>query len=74
MPAKKNIVGTMVVLNNDENDPDLLVALHGSQRNLVQAGKKAPDFELPVAANGNGTINLDQLRGKTVLPAQFASW
>jgi hypothetical protein len=66
--------GSMILFTNDPDEAQVFVRMLGNNAAEVQEGDVARIFELPVIANGSGTISLEDLRGRVVVLAMFASW
>ena len=47
---------------------------HRSSLVLSYIGAPAPDFELSIVANGEGSVHLEDLKGSVVVLTFFASW
>jgi len=65
--------GVLEIVSNDPDEGTVHVVLKGNNFG-VDIGVPAPDFDLPYIANGSGSLHLQDLVGKVVVLAFFASW
>ena len=73
-PQSSTVGGNMIFFTNDPDEERVHVRMSGNNAGEVQEGDDAVTFELPVISNGSGTISLEELRGRVVVLAMFASW
>lgn len=73
-PTRLFVGGNMIVFSNDPDEPQIYIETRGNNSDEVQPGDIADNFELPVLVNGSGTLSLEELRGRVVVLAIFASW
>ena len=73
-PTRSSAAGNVLFFTNDPDEEELYAQLRGNNACDVQEGDVAPGFNLPVIANGSGLVSLDELQGRVVVLAIFASW
>ncbi len=74
-PTSGTDQGQLNIVTNDPDEETVYIQLKGNNGNGIQTGKPAPNFELPVIANSEkATLSLEELKGKVVVLAFFASW
>ena len=73
-PQRTFVSGSMIFFTNDPDEEQIFVRTLGNNADEVQEGEDAPGFDVKVIANGSGRINLEDLRGRVVVLAMFASW
>ena len=66
-----NASGSYGILSNDEDEFEVKCQTNGNI-NGANVGDEAPDFELDIIANGNGTFKLSDYQGQVVVLAFFA--
>ena len=59
------------IFPNDPDEPDIIVELNGNIDG-INIGESAPDFELNIIANGDGSFQLSDHLGQIVVLAFFA--
>jgi len=69
--SEQNASGTMNLISNDPDESEVQVQLIGNYDGGI-VGIEAPDFTLPVVANGSGNFSLSDHEGKIVVIAFFA--
>ena len=69
--SNQNASGVMHISTNDPDEPDILVQLVGNYEGGI-IGIDAPEFSLPIVANGTGTFTLSDHMGQIVVIAFFA--
>jgi hypothetical protein len=60
-----------LIFTNDPDEPQIAVELNGNIDG-INIGEPAPDFELEIMANGNGSFRLSDHLGKVIVLAFFA--
>ncbi len=73
-PSGNPVAGSMILFTDDPDEEHIFIRMAGNNGGEVQEGEPAPNFELPIIANGSGTLSLEELRGRVVVLALFASW
>jgi len=73
-PVQENASGRLEFHTNDPDEPVADVDLFGNNPNALQVGDQAPEFALPVVANGGGEFDLAGHQGEVVVLAFFATW
>ena len=66
-----NASGSYGILSNDDDEFEVKCQTNGNI-NGANVGEQAPDFELDIIANGNGTFKLSDHQGQVVVLAFFA--
>ena len=66
-----NASGSYGILSNDNDEFEVKCQTNGNI-NGANIGEQAPDFELDIIANGNGTFKLSDYEGQIVVMAFFA--
>ena len=66
-----NASGSYGILSNDNDEFEVKCQTNGNI-NGANIGQEAPDFELNIIANGNGTFKLSDYQGQIVVLAFFA--
>lgn len=66
--------GKFTIATNDPDEDWLYVRLDGNTPYGVDIGMEAPDFTIPVVANGAGSFDIRSLRGRIVVMSFLASW
>jgi len=61
----------MQITSNDPDEPEIEIQLIGNYEGGI-VGIEAPDFTLPIVANGTGDFTLSDHLGKIVVIAFFA--
>ena len=69
--SDQNASGVMQIVSNDPDEPEITVQLTGNYEGGI-VGIEAPDFTLPIVANGSGDFTLSDNEGKIVIIAFFA--
>jgi len=69
--SDQNASGVMQILSNDPDESEITVQLTGNYEGGI-VGIEAPDFTLPIVANGSGDFTLSDHEGKIVVMAFFA--
>ena len=69
--SNQNASGVMQITSNDPDEPSIQVQLIGNYDGGI-VGIEAPDFTLPIVANGSGNFTLSDHLGKIVVLAFFA--
>ncbi|NOZ07892.1 MAG: hypothetical protein GXO91_03310 [FCB group bacterium] len=69
----QNSFAEYVFRTDDPDEPEVSILLTGNN-NGVQPGQTAPDFTIPVAANGSGNFTLSEHLGEVIILAFFAPW
>ena len=66
-----NASGSYRIYSNDSDEPEVLCETNG---NIIGAnvGDQAPDFNLDIVANGNGSFQLSDHIGQVIVLAFFA--
>ena len=59
------------IFTNDPDEPEFIVELNGNIDG-INIGEPAPDFELNIIANGNGSFHLSDHLGQIIVLAFFA--
>lgn len=65
-----NASGQFILLTNDPDESMVNCVINGNI-NGIDVGEPAPDFELPIVANGSGTFHLSDYLDKVVVLAFF---
>ncbi len=65
-----NASGQYIIQSNDPDESMVSCVINGNI-NGIDVGEPAPDFELPIAANGTGNFQLSDYLGKVVVLAFF---
>ena len=66
-----NASGSYRIYSNDSDEPEILCETNGNI-NGANIGDQAPDFELNIVANGEGTFRLSDYLGQIVVLAFFS--
>ena len=66
-----NASGSYRIFSNDSDEQQIICETNGNI-NGANIGDLAPDFNLPIIANGNGSFQLSESLGKIVILAFFA--
>ena len=69
--SNQNASGMMQITSNDPDEPQIQIQLIGNYEGGI-VGIEAPDFTLPIAANGTGNFTLSDHLGQIVVLAFFA--
>ena len=69
--SNQNASGVMQITSNDPDEPSIQVQLVGNYDGGI-VGIEAPDFTLPIVANGTGNFTLSDHLGQIVVLAFFA--
>jgi hypothetical protein len=69
--SNQNASGVMQITSNDPDEPEIEIQLIGNYEGGI-VGIEAPDFTLPIVANGTGDFTLSDHLGKIVVIAFFA--
>ena len=69
--SNQNASGIMQISTNDPDEPHIFVQLVGNYEGGI-IGIDAPEFSLPIVANGTGTFTLSDHLGQIVVIAFFA--
>ncbi len=69
-----NAHGNLSIVSNDPDENVKAVELLGNAQYHVEPGEPAPEFSLPVVANGSGQVQLSDQKGTVIVLAFFASW
>ena len=69
--SDQNASGTINLLSNDPDETEIVIQLVGNYDGGI-VGVDAPEFSLPIVANGNGNFTLSDHIGKIVVLAFFA--
>ena len=73
--ANSQTAGGQLLLYSDDPDEGIAtVKLSGNAINNIAVGQPAPNFELPVIANGKNTLGLSDFAGQVVVVAFFGWW
>ena len=70
-PNSNNASGSYGILSNDNDEFEVKCQTNGNI-NGANIGQEAPDFELDIIANGNGTFKLSDYQNQIVVIAFFA--
>ena len=70
-PNSNNASGSYGILSNDNDEFEVKCQTNGNI-NGANIGQEAPDFELDIIANGNGTFKLSDYQDQIVVIAFFA--
>jgi len=73
-PISNSAHGNLTIVSNDPDEGIKTIELLGNDPHQIDVGKSAPNFTLPVAANGIGEVQLSELKGQIIVLAFFASW
>ena len=74
MKSKVNLInasGSYRIYSDDADESEVLCEINGNI-NGANIGDQAPDFELEIVANGNGTFRLSDHLGQVVVLAFFS--
>ena len=71
VPNSNNASGSYGILSNDNDEFEVKCQTNGNI-NGANIGQEAPDFELDIIANGNGTFKLSDYQDQIVVIAFFA--
>ena len=69
--SNQNASGIMQISSNDPDEAEIAVQLIGNYEGGI-VGIDAPDFSLPIVANGTGTFTLSDHTGQIIVIAFFA--
>lgn len=69
--SDQNASGTMALLSNDPDETEIVIQLVGNYDGGI-VGIDAPEFSLPIVANGNGDFTLSDHIGEIVVLVFFA--
>ncbi len=69
----QNSFAEYVFRTDDPDEPEVSILLNGNN-NGIQQGQTAPDFSIPIAANGSGMFQLSDHLGEVIILAFFAPW
>ncbi len=69
----QNSFAEYVFRTDDPDEPEVNILLTGNN-NGVQPGQAAPDFTVPIAANGSGNFTLSEHLGEVIILTFFAPW
>ena len=66
-----NASGSYRIFSNDQDESEIICETNGNI-NGANVGDQAPNFELPIIANGEGAFQLSNYLGKIIVLAFFA--
>ena len=69
--SNQNASGVIQISSNDPDEGEIELQLVGNYEGGI-VGVEAPDFTLPIVANGSGSFTLSDYAGKIVVIAFFA--